>query len=58
MMEIFLIGILVSLVKLADMANIVPGLAVWSFGALILVMAGAVAALDPRIVWDRVGVFE
>jgi paraquat-inducible protein A len=40
------------------MANIIPGLAVWSFGALILVMAGAVAALDPRIVWDRLGVFE
>jgi len=58
MMEIFLIGVLVSLVKLADMANIIPGLAVWSFGALILVMAGAVAALDPRIVWDRLGVFE
>ncbi len=58
MMEIFLIGILVSLVKLAGMANIVPGLAVWSFGVLILVMAGAVAALDPRIVWDRVGAFE
>ncbi len=54
MMEIFLIGILVSLVKLADMANIVPGLALWSFGVLILVLAAANAALDPRIVWDRV----
>jgi len=56
MMEIFLIGILVALVKLGDMATIVPGLAVWSFAILILVMAGAVSALDPRIVWDRVGV--
>ena len=54
MMEIFLIGILVSLVKLADMANIIPGLALWSFGVLILVLAAANAALDPRIVWDRV----
>jgi len=54
MMEIFLIGILVSLVKLADMANIIPGLALWSFGALIIVLAAANAALDPRIIWDRV----
>ncbi len=54
MMEIFLIGILVSLVKLADMANIIPGLALWSFGVLILVLAAANAALDPRIVWERV----
>jgi paraquat-inducible protein A len=54
MMEIFLIGILVSLVKLADMANIIPGLALWSFGALIIVLAGANAALDPRLIWDRV----
>jgi len=46
----------VALVKLGDMATIVPGLAVWSFAILILVMAGAVSALDPRIVWDRVGV--
>jgi len=54
MMEIFLIGILVSLVKLADMANIIPGLALWSFGALIIVLAAANAALDPRLIWDRV----
>jgi paraquat-inducible protein A len=56
MMEIFLIGILVSLVKLVGMADIVPGIAIWSFGLLIVVMAGVTAALDPRIVWDRVGV--
>lgn len=55
MMEIFLIGVLVSFVKLADMADLVPGLAIWSFGLLILVMAGATATLDPRLVWDRVG---
>ena len=58
MMEIFLLGVLVSLVKLADMANIVPGLAIWSFGLLIIVMAAATAALDPRLIWDRVGVSQ
>lgn len=56
MMEIFLIGVLVSLVKLADMAQIVPGLAIFSFGVLIVLLAGAASTLDPRVIWDRVGV--
>ena len=39
MMEVFLIGILVALVKLGDMAEIIPGLALWSFAVLIVVLA-------------------
>ena len=39
-MEVFMLGILVSIVKLAKMATIVPGLAVWSFALLIVVLAG------------------
>ena len=55
MMEVFMIGILVSMVKLGKMAKIVPGLAVYSFVVLIFVLAGAAASLDPRIIWDRLG---
>lgn len=54
MMEVFLLGILVAVVKLAAMADIIPGLALWSFALLIVVLAWAQAALDPRQVWDRV----
>jgi paraquat-inducible protein A len=54
MMEVFLIGILVALVKLADMAEIVPGLALWAFALLIPILAGASAFLDPEIVWRRI----
>ena len=39
MMEVFLIGIFVALVKLADMANIIPGLALWAFALLIPILA-------------------
>lgn len=53
MMEVFLMGILVSIVKLAKMAKIVPGIAVFAFLALIFVMAAATSALDPHVVWDR-----
>jgi paraquat-inducible protein A len=55
MMEVFMLGILVSLVKLADMAQIVPGIALWSFVLLIPVLAGATASLDPQLVWRRIG---
>jgi paraquat-inducible protein A len=53
MMEVFMIGILVSAVKLGKMANIIPGLAVYSFAVLIFVMAAVAASLDPDIVWER-----
>jgi paraquat-inducible protein A len=54
MMEVFLLGILVSVVKLAAMAKIVPGLAIYSFGVLILVLAAASSVLEPRMIWRRV----
>ena len=55
MMEVFLLGILVSLVKLVDMAQIVPGIALWSFALLIPILAGATASLDRELVWRRIG---
>lgn len=53
MMEVFMMGILVALVKLGHMATIVPGISVFSFGALIFVMAAAFSSLDPPLLWDR-----
>jgi paraquat-inducible protein A len=53
MMEIFLLGILVALVKLGKMATIVPGLSVIAFGILIFVIAAASSAVDPHLVWER-----
>jgi paraquat-inducible protein A len=56
MMEVFLIGILVSLVKLMDMANIVPGIALWAFALLIPILAAASSTLDPDEIWAHVEV--
>lgn len=53
MMEVFMIGILVSAVKLAKMASVIPGLALYSFVILIFVMAAVAASLDPHLVWER-----
>jgi paraquat-inducible protein A len=53
MMEVFLLGVLVAMVKLSSMAEIVVGPALYAFGFLVLVLAGITASLDPRTVWDR-----
>lgn len=53
MMDVFMLGILVSVVKLSDMATIIPGASLFAFGVLILVLAAAQAALDPDLVWAR-----
>lgn len=51
MVEVFILGLLVSLVKLAGTAEVVPGLALWSFGGLLLMIAAAVASFDARAIW-------
>jgi len=53
MMEVFMLGILVALVKLAKTATVVPGIALYALLALILVLAAAAASLDPGVVWER-----
>ena len=55
MIEVFMVGILVALVKLTKMAVIVPGLAMWSFMGLIIVLTAGASAIDPELVWNRFG---
>jgi paraquat-inducible protein A len=58
MMEVFMLGILVSIIKLAKMGTIIPGLSLYSFGALIIILAWATAALDPHIIWEKISTGE
>ncbi|MBC2711815.1 MAG: paraquat-inducible protein A [Desulfosarcina sp.] len=53
MTEVFLLGILVSVVKLAKMATIIPGTALFAFLALVFVLAAVNVFLDPRTIWER-----
>lgn len=55
MMEVYLVGVLVAIVKLSEIAIIVPGLALYSFSALIVIMALSDITLEPRPVWDALG---
>jgi len=55
MIEVMLIGVLVALIKIAELATVIPGIALYSLGALVFVMTAMQASFDPRQVWDRVG---
>jgi len=52
MVEVFILGVLVSLVKLSHLADVLPGPAIWCFGALMLVLAALSSLLDHRALWQ------
>jgi len=54
MIEVMLLGVLVALIKIADYATVIPGVALFSLGALVFLLAGMQASFDPREVWERV----
>lgn len=53
MIEVLMLSILVSVVKLTALATIIPGIALWSFAILIFVLAATATSLDPDLVWKR-----
>ncbi|RYD50177.1 MAG: paraquat-inducible protein A [Verrucomicrobiaceae bacterium] len=56
MIEVFLLGVLVSLLKLGKVADVHFGMGFWAFGALMFCMAAAVAGIDRDELWDRLEV--
>jgi len=50
MVELFLLGVLVALVKLSNMAAVLPGVALWAFGALTVLLT-VVVSFNPRYLW-------
>ena len=52
MLDVFLVGTLVSIVKLIKMGNIDFGISFWAFVALIPLMAYSNMILEPHKVWE------
>jgi paraquat-inducible protein A len=50
MIEVFLLGVLVALIKLSNMATIIPGIALWAF-CMLTVMLTVVVSFNPRYLW-------
>jgi paraquat-inducible protein A len=51
MVEVYMLGVLVALVKLTALALVEPGVGLWAFGAVMLLIAATSSAFDHDHVW-------
>ncbi|WP_009965852.1 paraquat-inducible protein A [Verrucomicrobium spinosum] len=58
MLEVFLLGLIVSLLKLGKMAELDFGLGLWALGGLVLCTAAALGGIDKLELWDRLEVTQ
>ena len=56
MVEIFMLGTLVSIVKLEGLASVIPGVGLWSMAAFMLAHAAASHVFDARVFWNEIKV--
>lgn len=54
MIEVFMLGLLVSVQRLTHIANIDTGVALWSFGALMVLFAALTATFNVRDLWNSI----
>jgi paraquat-inducible protein A len=53
MMEVFLLGVLVSLLKLGKLATLMLGTSFWALVGLIICLTAALASIHPRELWKH-----
>lgn len=53
MVEVFLIGVLVTLVKLVGMVVVIPGVALWGFSILSVLLV-YIASVKVKDLWDEI----
>lgn len=51
MIEVFMLGVLITVVKMTSLARVIPEIAMFAFGALTFLIA-ALVSFDPRDLWD------
>ncbi len=54
MIEVMMVGVLVALVKIADYATVIPGVALFVLWVLVFLLAAMAASFDPREVWEKI----
>src|SRR6266481_6776389 len=52
--EVMILGIMVSLIKIAELASVGVGFGMYAVGALVVLLAAISITFDPREVWRRV----
>ena len=53
MMDVFMLGILVSIVKLVGLADVVIGTGFYAFAFLVVLYASTIASLETHTLWER-----
>ncbi|MDR5806528.1 paraquat-inducible protein A [Caballeronia sp. LZ001] len=53
MIEVLMLAMLVALVKLVHLATVVPGVALWAFGAVMVLVTAANASFNAADIWAR-----
>lgn len=51
MIEVFMLGVLITIVKMVSIAQVIPGTGLFAFGALMVILA-AINAFDPGMLWE------
>jgi paraquat-inducible protein A len=54
MLEVVMLGVLVALTKIAQLASVDPGIGMYGFGAAILLIPAIMTNFDKRELWRRV----
>jgi paraquat-inducible protein A len=54
MLEVVMLGVLVALTKIAQLAAVDPGIGMYAFGAAILLIPAIVTSFDKRELWQKV----
>ncbi len=54
MLEVMMLGVLVALVKIAELATVTPGVGMYATGLLVLLLPAIAVTFDPGEVWNRV----
>jgi paraquat-inducible protein A len=54
MSEVMMLGILVALIKIAELATVEPGIGMYGVGGLIALFAAIMVTFHPREVWQRI----
>ncbi len=53
LLGVFMLGLLLSIIKLRDLATVIPGISLFSFAALLVVSSAANANLDTSVIWPH-----
>jgi paraquat-inducible protein A len=54
MHEVMMLGILVALIKIAELATVNAGIGMYAVGAVVLVFPAIMVSFDPAEIWQRV----